>query len=167
RHLVERVVGGQRQHPVLRALRAGLGGDELHVRAGQPAEHLVRSYRVESGDDVEDRDRDLHTPDATRGAPRSDERRPVAASRFPPSTDRSGGVLPPQPFEGIGRVYAATRSTKLSSRCLCDGQYLLPGSGTRWQGVPLRVEAWQHSGVPSMLSPSCSRWATYPDATLM
>ncbi len=28
-----------------------------------------------------------------------------------------------------------------SSRCWCDGQYLLPGSGTRWQAVPLRVVA--------------------------
>ena len=39
---------------------------------------------------------------------------------------------------------AATTSgvaSKSSSRCWCDGQYLLPGSGTRWQAVPLRVVA--------------------------
>ena len=32
-------------------------------------------------------------------------------------------------------------ASKSSSRCWCDGQYLLPGSGTRWHAVPLRVVA--------------------------
>ena len=49
-------------------------------------------------------------------------------------------------------LYAAVVVSS-SSRCLCDGQYLLPGSGTRWHEVPLRVVAWQHSGLPSKVTP--------------
>ena len=60
-------------------------------------------------------------------------------------------------------IYAATSNS--SSRCLCEGQYLLPGSGTRWQGVPLRVLAWQHSGLPSKVTPSRACWSTYSRAS--
>ena len=38
---------------------------------------------------------------------------------------------------------AATSNS--SSRCLWDGQYLLPGSGTRAHGVPRRVLEWQQT----------------------
>src|SRR5204862_81267 len=57
-------------------------------------------------------------------------------------------------------TYAATTSNS-SSRCLCDGQYLLPGSGIRWHAVPLRVLAWQQSGLPSKVTPSRACWSTY------
>ena len=60
--------------------------------------------------------------------------------------------------------YAAV-TAKSSSRCLCDGQYLLPGRGMRWHAVPLRVLAWHESGLPSSDTPSCMCRSTYSTAS--
>ena len=106
----------------------------------------------------------LRAPESGSAPDPKCERRHPGRLSLPPSTDRTGLSLA---GSELGQAQAAAISTNVSSRCLWDGQYLLPGSGTRWQAVPFRVLAWQHSGVPSMLSPSCSRRATYSEATLM
>jgi hypothetical protein len=62
-------------------------------------------------------------------------------------------------------AYAAAATT--SSRCLWDGQYFLPGSGTRWHAVPFRVLAWQTAGLPSNGTPVRSRVSTNSVASVM
>ncbi len=62
-------------------------------------------------------------------------RRNVASgSREPSFLSRGAGTAPIPSRRGLdartGSIYAAATSNS-SSRCLCDGQYLLPGSGTR------------------------------------
>ena len=39
---------------------------------------------------------------------------------------------------------ATSRTSSVSARCWCEGQYPLCGSGERWHGVPRRVVA-RHS----------------------
>src|SRR5207248_11730503 len=110
------------EHPlglIARGAR-GLGG-------GQPLAVEERGIR-EGAADIDSEEHGLFIQ---RGGP-------WAASLFPPSSDRAG---PSCRLESGVSPYAAAISTKLSSRCLCDGQYLLPGRGTRWHGVPLRVLA--------------------------
>jgi hypothetical protein len=73
----------------------------------------------------------------------------------PPSLEKAGVPPPPE----------AAATSNSSSRCLCDGQYLLAGSGTRWHGVPLRVFAWQQTGLPSKVTPTRSWLSTYSVAS--
>ena len=64
---LEREVGHEREGSVVGALRTGLGGHELHVAAGEAAQHLVRADRVEGGEPREQQDRDLHAGDRNPG----------------------------------------------------------------------------------------------------
>src|SRR5271170_6940418 len=59
-HLIEGAVGDQREVALLGPLRSRLERDEADARARQALEHLVGTDRVERGQSVEDRDRDLH-----------------------------------------------------------------------------------------------------------
>ena len=53
-------VGDEREHSLLGAYRAALGGDEADRRSRQPLQYLVRTDRVERGQTVEDENRDIH-----------------------------------------------------------------------------------------------------------
>ena len=83
-------------------------------------------------------------------SPATSEQRGVGEGAADVDAQDHGGTLrqdaAARPARGERQAAAVSKS---SSRCLCDGQYLLPGSGTRWQGAPLRVLAWQQAGLPS------------------
>ena len=65
--------------------------------------------------------------------------RSAASVKVPPtSTPR----ITPGNLPSAALPQAAATTSNSSSRCLCDGQYLLPGSGTRWHEEPRRVVAW-------------------------
>src|SRR5688572_19927736 len=88
----------------------------------------------------------------------------AASVKVPPtSTPR----ITPGNLSPAALPQAAATTSNSSSRCLCDGQYLLPGSGTRWHAVPFRVLAWQQTGLPSNVTPSRSWLSTYSVASCM
>jgi len=60
RHVGQRGRGGQGQDASVVGDGARLLGDEDHVRAGQPAEHLVGTDRVQRGEPLKEQDGDLH-----------------------------------------------------------------------------------------------------------
>ena len=60
RHVGQPRPGGKHQAAFLVPDGTGAFGDERHLGAGQPAEHLVGADRVEDGEPVEEQDGDLH-----------------------------------------------------------------------------------------------------------
>src|SRR5205085_7523686 len=59
-NILDRGVGQQPEHAVVRAELSGLGCDELKGRVGQPAQDLVGADGVERGDAVIEKDGDVH-----------------------------------------------------------------------------------------------------------
>src|SRR5262249_59066518 len=66
-HRAERLVRDHRELAAVGSMRSGLDRHEAHARAGQAREDLVGADRIESGDAVEQGDRDVHDVSLTTG----------------------------------------------------------------------------------------------------
>ena len=118
--LVERGVGGQRQHAVLGALGPGDTGHEHDLGVRQPREDLVGTDRVKRGDPLEDRDRDPHsgTPPAAQPESAQHQQR-LLARAFPGPAARRAAWLPRRRRRTPARAAAdraGARSRRRSAR---------------------------------------------------